>query len=854
MLRAIRETGYVADPVARRLAARHNRILGVFTYEPVFPSAQRDFYHPFLVGIEERAERLGCDLLLSHQRAGRRRPAAHLPRRQPAAPGRRLHPARPLARPRRPGPARRRGAPVRLGRPPRRRGRPGAVRRRRLRRRHRGARPARGRARGTSGSPTSGGAAGPSRRPTACAASATASAGSRRVHRASDTSPTTAGRAGRGARPRRHGGRSWRSPPTAWRSTTLARERGLRVPEDLSIVALGEPTRAAPPTDVDFSGFRIPRQEMGAQAVDVLTALIEGTANRSGCCPASRCTVRHWPERNAGADHARRRCWSSAAASAGSPRRWPRCGPGRRCRADRGVRLARRAADQPGGAAGRALAGSSSSASPRSYRALRDGIRDYYRGHYPLTDAARGRGRELNPGAGHVSRLCHEPRVAVAVIEAMLAPYRGGGRLTVLQPYRPVAAETDGDRVTRGDADAPRQRRRGSSSRAVRPRRHRDRRAAAADRHRVRHRLRVAATRPASRARPPRRSRRTCRPSRSASRSTTSTATTPSTSRPRYDFWRDVPAAVLGRTGCSSLPLAATRARSSSSSAASPRTRTTTRSPVDADQRLQPRRRQPVDVPAHRRAAQLRARRLRQRHLPRELADDRLLRGARSSTCPTPTQHLADGPRAVAARCSTGCRPRRRAPTAAPASPACGCAATSPATRRRPRQAPVHPRVPPDPRRVHGRRAGPVAAPCAATRARSATATASASACTASTCTPRPAATTTSTSRSLPVRDPARRAASRAGSRTCCPAGKNIGTTHITNGCYRLHPVEWNIGEVAGALAAYCLDHAATPRAVRDDARPARRLPGPARPRRRRDCAGPTSPATDPPEKSGDTE
>ncbi len=35
-------------------------------------------------------------------------------------------------------------------------------------------------------------------------------------------------------------------------------------------------------------------------------------------------------------------------------------------------------------------------------------------------------------------------------------------------------------------------------------------------------------------------------------------------------------------------------------------------------------------------------------------------------------------------------------------------------------------------------------------------------------------------------------------------AAKNIGTTHITNGCYRLHPVEWNIGEVAGALAAFC--------------------------------------------------
>ncbi|NUT36925.1 MAG: FAD-dependent oxidoreductase [Hamadaea sp.] len=81
-----------------------------------------------------------------------------------------------------------------------------------------------------------------------------------------------------------------------------------------------------------------------------------------------------------------------------------------------------------------------------SYRALRDGIRDYYRRYYPLTPAARA-WRELNPGAGHVSRLCHEPRVAVAVIEEMLAPYRGSGRLRVLQPYRPVAAQADGDRV-----------------------------------------------------------------------------------------------------------------------------------------------------------------------------------------------------------------------------------------------------------------------------------------------------------------------------------------------------------------------------------------------------------------------
>jgi hypothetical protein len=45
-------------------------------------------------------------------------------------------------------------------------------------------------------------------------------------------------------------------------------------------------------------------------------------------------------------------------------------------------------------------------------------------------------------------------------------------------------------------------------------------------------------------------------------------------------------------------------------------------------------------------------------------------------------------------------------------------------------------------------------------------------------------------------------------------AAKNIGTTHITNGCYRLHPVEWNIGEAAGALAAFALDRNVSPRLV----------------------------------------
>ncbi|MBN9332873.1 LacI family DNA-binding transcriptional regulator [Devosia sp.] len=62
--KVIRDTGYVADPVARKMVKGLNRILGVFTYEPAFPSGQADFFTPFLFGIEEAAQSLGYDLLL----------------------------------------------------------------------------------------------------------------------------------------------------------------------------------------------------------------------------------------------------------------------------------------------------------------------------------------------------------------------------------------------------------------------------------------------------------------------------------------------------------------------------------------------------------------------------------------------------------------------------------------------------------------------------------------------------------------------------------------------------------------------------------------------------------------------
>jgi hypothetical protein len=45
-------------------------------------------------------------------------------------------------------------------------------------------------------------------------------------------------------------------------------------------------------------------------------------------------------------------------------------------------------------------------------------------------------------------------------------------------------------------------------------------------------------------------------------------------------------------------------------------------------------------------------------------------------------------------------------------------------------------------------------------------------------------------------------------------ACKNIGTTHISNGAYRLHPVEWAIGEAAGTLAAASVRSSQTPQAI----------------------------------------
>ena len=64
VLDAVDQLGYVVDPAARSLAGGQNSLLGVFTFEAIFPLIQRDFYYRFLVGIEEEAEKQEYDLLL----------------------------------------------------------------------------------------------------------------------------------------------------------------------------------------------------------------------------------------------------------------------------------------------------------------------------------------------------------------------------------------------------------------------------------------------------------------------------------------------------------------------------------------------------------------------------------------------------------------------------------------------------------------------------------------------------------------------------------------------------------------------------------------------------------------------
>lgn len=81
-----------------------------------------------------------------------------------------------------------------------------------------------------------------------------------------------------------------------------------------------------------------------------------------------------------------------------------------------------------------------------SYARYRTLVREYYRKNYALTDAAR-EAAYLNPGNGAVSRICHEPAVSVAVLQSMLAPAIASGCLRILLNTRPVAASVTNERI-----------------------------------------------------------------------------------------------------------------------------------------------------------------------------------------------------------------------------------------------------------------------------------------------------------------------------------------------------------------------------------------------------------------------
>jgi DNA-binding LacI/PurR family transcriptional regulator len=277
VLRVIEETGYVADPIARRLLSQQNRIVGVFTYEPVFPAGGNDFFRPFLMGIEQQSEKAGCDLLLltSVPVADGRRHLFHKESRIRLSDGLILlgrsldrdDLARLLVD----------GLPfVSVGR------------------------------RDDAGGPVPYvGAAYPEA--VAELVHRAAVAGHRRIaYLGEGAGPESyadrmagflagAGATGVTALHERSAGRTAAAMldalvavgatavfaeehADATELAAAAAGRGLRIPGDLSIVTMGQPTRDPGPADREFTGLIIPRERMGAEAVQVLTALLAGAA------------------------------------------------------------------------------------------------------------------------------------------------------------------------------------------------------------------------------------------------------------------------------------------------------------------------------------------------------------------------------------------------------------------------------------------------------------------------------------------------------------------------------------------------------------------------------------------------
>lgn len=71
VIETARTLEYVANPVARSLAGGRTNLIGLYTFESIFPVDHRDFYYPFLVGIESAAGEYGYDITLFTSATGK---------------------------------------------------------------------------------------------------------------------------------------------------------------------------------------------------------------------------------------------------------------------------------------------------------------------------------------------------------------------------------------------------------------------------------------------------------------------------------------------------------------------------------------------------------------------------------------------------------------------------------------------------------------------------------------------------------------------------------------------------------------------------------------------------------------
>ncbi|MEM9559099.1 MAG: FAD-dependent oxidoreductase [Planctomycetota bacterium] len=84
--------------------------------------------------------------------------------------------------------------------------------------------------------------------------------------------------------------------------------------------------------------------------------------------------------------------------------------------------------------------------STASYAEMRRRVREHCVRDESMTAAARS-AAQLNPGNGWVSRLCAPPRVFHAALEQMLAPHVASGLVRVVLHAEPVGADVDGNDV-----------------------------------------------------------------------------------------------------------------------------------------------------------------------------------------------------------------------------------------------------------------------------------------------------------------------------------------------------------------------------------------------------------------------